>query len=1215
MFLKRFVFVNWGNIPNLEFELGPVNLFSGGNGSGKTTAADAIQTIMTAAHENLFQYNPGQDETTQRGRGGKRVRTLASYVLGCDDGSYARLDPSDGYLAAIFHPTQGEDAEPFTAVIGIRAWLDTSGSNTAARQDSLNFFILPATELALKHFLREDVGGKYITPLDRIQTLLIKEFGKSKVEKYDTKKAYLRRLYGALRGRRDGVSEAEAVNAARAFSRFMAYKPVHSINRMVAEEILEQKDLGEAIRSVSSQLKTIHNMEREASQLLSSIEVLQQAHNHSQLYIEQWIGLNVLDYTLAQQAFQQRQKEYVGAKQRQREQRQSLKAYEKEIEQTRQRGEQLRDQIVSLEAQRQGVAALRQKDELQKQYRTLEQELITGARELLEEDARLGQNLAQCHVISQLLDSADFEANISSLHERQTVKRAHEMVRQGEAGRIDVAALTQRDLTDDYTQLEQELERTQNLQQLHNRWHEHWHRKNDGQGGLRDELSRHVVQCQNQLEQLSRQRRQKQQEVERLQAQKVTYPTHVERALAAIRQQCPKADPRVLCDHVEVKDPQWQAAIEGYLGGARFSILVEAEHEAEAIRIVRKLGGRDNKARIIQGHKAAMDAERAQIDADSIIQVLDFSHAVARHYLTASYGSVLRVDNAEQLRMTRRGLTTDGMASGNYSMWRCDLEDSLLVFGVAARSRALTAKLTELEEIEHDWHSATKRSDQASKLLSAVDALTQLNYGDRSAAILDRQRELLKVQALLDQIDLGEHQALEEKLVQHKQEDAALRGQETDLNRRIGELHSELVNSERTCKQLSDMQESNRQQVEQNEENLRAIARVWTEFDVDQRLNHADNEAQELQRDVALKERQQIENSLHSHERKMGEALAQHNQHCKPGHAIAYVGFDGRYDSDLFDVICAMQGEIDRVFNILKNNILVEKHGQLSQLKVSFNNAFVDHLCQAIYQALNEGKQQIEQLNRELQHHRFGADRETFRFAQSWIPEFQDYARFFEEVVKNPGMGDEVSLFEAKLSTKSAKVRDELMKMLLDEDEQRAFRELERISDYRNYRRYEIYKEVEGKEPIPLSEYGTGSGGQLETPAYIIRSAAITSAFRFAEGNNHLRMVLVDEAFSKMDETRSREVIDYLTESLGLQLLFIMPTSKCGPYMDLISNEYVFAKVPSSHARGQLATRVLVDRKQCKQERIKELWAKHRRTVYQQAEMDFMQEVLGSGAS
>jgi uncharacterized protein YPO0396 len=134
------------------------------------------------------------------------------------------------------------------------------------------------------------------------------------------------------------------------------------------------------------------------------------------------------------------------------------------------------------------------------------------------------------------------------------------------------------------------------------------------------------------------------------------------------------------------------------------------------------------------------------------------------------------------------------------------------------------------------------------------------------------------------------------------------------------------------------------------------------------------------------------------------------------------------------------------------------------------------------------------------------------------------------------------------------------MSLLLGADEQKSLRELERIADYRNYHRYEIYKSVEGKPPIPLSEYGTGSGGQLETPAYIIRSASITSALRFAEGSSHLRMVLVDEAFSKMDESRSREVIDYLTNTLGLQLLFIMPTSKCGPFMDLISNEFVFAR-------------------------------------------------------
>jgi len=95
-----------------------------------------------------------------------------------------------------------------------------------------------------------------------------------------------------------------------------------------------------------------------------------------------------------------------------------------------------------------------------------------------------------------------------------------------------------------------------------------------------------------------------------------------------------------------------------------------------------------------------------------------------------------------------------------------------------------------------------------------------------------------------------------------------------------------------------------------------------------------------------------------------------------------------------------------------------------------------------------------------------------------------------------------------------------------------------------------------------------------------------------------------------MDETRSKEVINYLTEALGLQLLFIMPTSKSGPFMDLISNQFVFSKVPLAGGakKGELRTKVLVDRQQCNQERISELWSHHRRTIRHQAGLDFMEE-------
>ncbi len=61
--------------------------------------------------------------------------------------------------------------------------------------------------------------------------------------------------------------------------------------------------------------------------------------------------------------------------------------------------------------------------------------------------------------------------------------------------------------------------------------------------------------------------------------------------------------------------------------------------------------------------------------------------------------------------------------------------------------------------------------------------------------------------------------------------------------------------------------------------------------------------------------------------------------------------------------------------------------------------------------------------------------------------------------------------------------------------------------------------------------------------------------------------------------------------------------------MDLISNQFVFSKCPTTKARGELQTRMLVDRKICDQDKLKELWAEHRKTIRHQAMLDFMEEI------
>ncbi len=1208
MHLKKFIFINWGNIPNIEFEMGPVNLLSGGSGSGKTTVGDAIQTIMTAAHENLFQYNPGQDETTQRGRGGKKVRTLASYVLGCDDGSYARPnDDIDGYLVAVFHPTEGETAEPFSALIAVRAWLDYSASQLVARQREQLFLILPGVKLTINDLIRGE-KEKHIVPLDKVTNLLIAQFGKSHVEKYDTKKRlYLRRLYGALQGYKESVSEQEAMNAARAFSRFMAYKPVQSIDKFVSDEILEKKDLGEAIRSISGQLKTIHAMERDAAKLVQSIDILQQAEQLAIDYINQWIELNTLDYTLAMHAHYVHQQDYLAAGKQRKQYRQQAEENMAETADAKQRMTQIYEQRVQLEAQRQGITALNQKDELEKQLALLQTEMMQTVQQLLQQRNEQLSNIQQITSLQRAFETTELQQQLPNFTDLESMTLLNNTIQQDKTGSVDIQAIIQKDLTRDLASLEQHLDDVRLAQNLHNRCYQYWYQvESDDVASSFEQLSAEYHKVQNRYDKLSQQRKQKQAEIERLEQQYVVYPHFVQKALDTINQHFPQADPRVLCDHIEVKDDKWQMAIEGYLGGARFSIIVDEEYEAEAIQLIRQLPGRDNRARVIQGSKARRDSERVRKQSNSMVQVLEFSHSTAMHYLTASYAAVLMVDSAEELKMTARGITADGLASGSYSMWRCDLPDADLVFGVAARQRALKAKQEELFILTHEWQQTNDLMQQMGRVQNNVRALKHLTYAETLSAIMVTQREIQKNENLLAQLDLSEHKELEQKLIELRALEQELQSQHNGLIARQTELEINIKNTGKIIEKLSQLKEQSQTNVEKCDKNLHDITTQWADFDVDKKLDEADAESKQLNEPTVINYRDEVLSQLHNLERKFANEIQQHNDYCMPSDSIIYDNFLGCYDQSLFVSICTAHKQLDNIYNRLKNNILVEKHEKLGQLKDSFNNAFVTHLCHTIHQAVASGKRQISLLNKELEHHKFGADQESFRFDSDWMPEYKEYAHFFEEVIKQPTLGDENNLFDMPLSEKSKKVRDRLMAMLLDDDEHNALKELERIADYRNYRRYEIYKDVEGKVSIALSEYGTGSGGQLETPAYIIRSAAITSAFRFSEGQNHLRMVLVDEAFSKMDEPRSREVIKYLTESLGLQLIFIMPSSKSGPFMDLISNEFVFAKCPSETARGQLQTRVLVDRKKCNQDKIKTLWANHRMAEQFQAEMDFM---------
>ena len=238
MKLEKLILVNWGSLRSDEYALGNMTLLTGPTGSGKSTMLDALQTVMTAVYQNIFSYNPGQDETTQGSRNGKTKRTLWSYVAGAEDNLFARPFGAHGYVAAVFRPSEGETGTAFTAIVAAAARVDGSGERRVAVAEKLMLLIVDESAVSLGDLISwDEENNMKVVEVEKIETHLKARY--PKVNNFrDAKREYLCQLYGRFRGQRT-VSFQEAEVAAKAWSQSIAHKPIGSVDELVKTQILE----------------------------------------------------------------------------------------------------------------------------------------------------------------------------------------------------------------------------------------------------------------------------------------------------------------------------------------------------------------------------------------------------------------------------------------------------------------------------------------------------------------------------------------------------------------------------------------------------------------------------------------------------------------------------------------------------------------------------------------------------------------------------------------------------------------------------------------------------------------------------------------------------------------------------------------------------------------------------------------------------------------
>ncbi len=100
---------------------------------------------------------------------------------------------------------------------------------------------------------------------------------------------------------------------------------------------------------------------------------------------------------------------------------------------------------------------------------------------------------------------------------------------------------------------------------------------------------------------------------------------------------------------------------------------------------------------------------------------------------------------------------------------------------------------------------------------------------------------------------------------------------------------------------------------------------------------------------------------------------------------------------------------------------------------------------------------------------------------------------------------------------------------------------LAEYTDYRSYLDYDIVIEKKDGTIQRFSKiYGEKSGGETQTPYYVAIAASFVQLYKLGDT---IRIIMLDEAFDKMDDNRIGAMLDFFN-SQNFQIILATPPSK-----------------------------------------------------------------------
>ena len=1095
--LKRMLLIHWHNYEKELIAFDMINFLTGKTAAGKSTIIDALQLVLLGDTSGSF-FNKAANQ--------KSARTLKSYLFGemGDDGDagfrYMRNGRFTSYVALEFEDTEKKSL--FTAGIVCDCYKDQSFDS--------KWFMLHSQGFPENLFVDPQTRTPYDIP--GLRTYLSRNLGRKKglYEFYETNKRYQEVTLGKF-----GQIKSKYRTLLR---KAVPFSPIADIEKFITESICDVKNNID-VEQMQSDIRQYKSLEEDARQIQARIEALKEIRTISQNYEREKEKYLLQSFIVIRAQLEEYLEQEKSCRAQIQKRTQQIEENEGAMSALKEESRQLKSRLEKLEDEFSGSDIVRREKDLKRRLAELTSQ-IEGIRTDIH--SALGQMNAYGKQWEGELKRAE-AAGFEPLKEYGVMIRRMAQLKEGQL------------------------------------WEFPFKEASEQMDSLRRELEEYRAELKKRGEQLKESREELEATIRNLKKGIKPFPPQVqalkrllEGELFRIHKKA--VDVFVLADLLEIRSSLWRNAIEGYLDQQKFYLLVPEEYYADALEIYDRQRKEQKiwDAGLVDIGKLKRNFSKKP-QAGSLAEEIETDHPDARLYADYLLGGVMKCENIRELNQYKTAITSSCMLYKGFVSRKLNPSRYATPFiGRRSMELLLEQKQAELER-QNQLYEEVIRCHRIIVQASGTGILSDYEAARHQEAV-GRRQELktleetrIHVQQEYDSLDF----LYLERMRQQIEELRSILAQKEDVWHKLDKENTRLQ-TQREGLEKRDLPEVIGQIARVQGQIREEFADAWMRETGEPRFREIQGQQGEFSHSL----RERFYAAMRQTERQRDKLRSERTRKRSEYNSQYKMPYDIELESNQY---------FDKELEELDQIRLPEYLEKIKDSKQKAYDQFRDDFIAKIKSNIESVTQQMEELNDSLKKSVFGTDR--YRFVKSPRPEYRNYY----DMIMDPLLMDTGgwNIASQSFNQKYQKEIDELFQLLIFNEtnvtaERRAEYEksIRKFTDYKTYLVFDlIVTDEQGNEQRLSRTLLKKSGGETQIPFYIALLASFSQVCRIRNRsqNNTIRVIILDEAFSKMDGERIQESI-HLLRRFGLQAIFSAPPDKIPDIAPLVDRNIAVYK-------------------------------------------------------